>query len=197
MSARLRIFRGAIIAAAAMAGLVGAHLLDYVVLYHDAIARSGLLQRTGHGYFGRAVEFAIASAVVAAIASGAFGFWRAHARAIEPRWSRRSMLALALIQSGAFVLLEAAERVVAHATAQQFLKVTLLGVLLQVVVAAIATAVLALLERAGEVLARAIRHAPPARRISLGWRAPEDPLPFGICHLLRAPPRAPPIALSV
>ena len=189
---RRRWIRAAVLGGAAFFGLVGAHAIDYYLLYADPIRRTVLLQ-TGHSYFGKAFEFGIAAAVLAAIASFALGFGRDH-----PERSRRSPLrvaaVLALIQSGGFIALEAAERVIARAPAGQITRVLVLGVALQAAIATISAFVLSFLERAGRIVARALtRRSPVEQPAAVAWRprAAARPKP----HLLaRVAPRAPPLA---
>ena len=179
-----------------MLGLVGAHVLDYTLLFRNAVVRSGVLVQTGHGYFGHAFKFALVSAVLAAIGSFALGFARARFGSHDHMSVRRIAVILALIQSGGFIALEAGERIAAHALAQQMLKVTLLGVLLQCLIAGLTALVVTFLERAGETLARALRNAAPPRRVTVVVQRPADvPLPRP-ASLTRASPRAPPFALT-
>ncbi|MGZ4211015.1 MAG: hypothetical protein ACXVQX_10525 [Actinomycetota bacterium] len=195
MRSHLRTLRVVVLAAASMAGLVGAHVLDYAVIFRNPAARATVLLNTGHAYFGRAVEFGIVSAVLAAIgavAVGAFG-----GEQPGERWSKaRVATVLALIQSGGFVALEAGERVAAHALAERFIEVTVIGIALQVVVATVTTFVLGLLERAGDLVARALAGRPavvPVARIALFPRATRRPRSL---HLFRAAPRAPPFSFA-
>src|SRR5438132_8504838 len=127
MRTRLRVLRAALLGGASLLGLAGAHVLDYLLLYRNPVVRTGLLRQTGHAYFGKAFEFAIASAILAALGTFAFGVLRAHDHRVERRSSWRAAGTLALIQSGGFVALEAAERIVVNAHAGQLLKVTLVG----------------------------------------------------------------------
>ena len=194
MRSRARVLRAAVLGSAAMLGLAGAHVLDYLLLYRNPVVRSGLLQQTGHAYFGKAFEFAIASAVLAAIGSFAFGILRAHHPA-ERRSVWRSAGMLAPIQSGGFVALEAGERIVVNAHAGQLLKVTLVGVVLQVIVATVTAFVLSLIERAGRLIARALASAPPVVPAVAIFARPRDVFRPRLALLTRASPRAPPLAL--
>ena len=177
-----------------MLGLAGAHVLDYLLLYRNPVVRSGLLQQTGHAYFGKAFEFAIASAILAAVGSFAFGMFRAHHPA-EQRSVWRAAGMLALIQSGGFIALEAGERLVVNAHNGQLLKVTAVGVVLQMIVAMITAFVLSLIERAGGIIARALGSKPPVRRPAVSFEGPRDALRPRLQFLTRASPRAPPLAL--
>jgi hypothetical protein len=196
MRSHTRVLRAAILGGAALLGLAGAHALDYVLLYSDPVVRTGLLRQTGHAYFGKAFEFAIASAILAVIGSFAFGALRARDHNVERGSPWRAAAILALIQSGGFVTLEAAERVASHAAAGQLIKVTLLGVVLQVLVATITAFVVSLIERAGSFLARALAGNPPLRRVLVTVLRPRDAIRPRLSLLLRASPRAPPLALS-
>src|SRR5437879_6361004 len=122
MRTRMRALRAVILAGSAMLGLLGAHALDYLLLFRNGAVRAGFLRQTGHVYFHRAFEFAIASAFLAAIAAISFGYLRVRNRDRD-RWSiARATAVLALIQSGGFVALEAGEPVAAHARADQLVK---------------------------------------------------------------------------
>lgn len=192
-SRAMRALRATVLAAASMVGLVVAHVLDYTVIFRNPGARSAVLLNTGHSYFGRAIEFAIVSGLLAIVGSVAVGALDGHT---SERWSRaRVACVLALIQSGGFVALEAGERVAAHAMAQRFVTVTLLGIALQVAVAIVTTFILGLFERAGQVLSRAPSVPPqaPAARPVPCLHDVAHPTSF---HLRRAAPRAPPFAFS-
>jgi hypothetical protein len=179
-----------------MLGLLGAHILDYELLFRNAAVRSGMLRQTGHSYFGHALEFAIVSAVLAVIGTFALGFARARRSHTDRMSTVRVGAVLALIQSGGFVVLEAGERFAAHAIAQQLLRVTILGVVLQCTIAAITAVVLALVERAGEIVARALRSAPPVRQaVSTHLRPAAGPHPRRVVFS-PASPRAPPFAFT-
>jgi len=178
--------------AAAFVGLVGAHILDYQLLFADPIRRRGILSQTGHSYFGKAIELAIAAAILASVGSFAFGLLRDGAA------SRHSTLRvatiLALIQSGGFVAVEAAERVVARAPTGQMTRVVFLGIALQAAVATVTAFVLRLLERVGHVVARALtRRSPTEHAVAIAWWPREAARP-SITLLSRASPRAPPLA---
>jgi hypothetical protein len=195
MRSHTRVLRAAVLGGAALLGLAGAHILDYVLLYSNPVVRGGLLRQTGHAYFGKALELAIAAAILAAIGSFAFGVLRARHHHVERRSPWRVAAILALIQSGGFVALEAGERVAARAVGGQLIKVTLLGVALQVIVATITAFVLSLIERAGSFVARALGGTPPLRRAAVTVVRPLDAIRPRLSLLLRASPRAPPLAL--
>ena len=194
MLSRVRVLRAAVLGGAAMLGLAGAHVLDYLLLYRNPVVRSGLLAQTGHAYFGKAFEFAIASAILAAVGLFAFGVMRAHHPA-ERRSVWRAAGMLALIQSGGFIALEAGERLVVNAHNGQLLKVTTVGVVLQVIVATITAFVLSLIERAGRIIARALTSSPPVVPAVAIFALPRDVIRPRLALLSRASPRAPPLAL--
>src|SRR5439155_26289435 len=147
-------------------------------------------------YFGKAFEFAIASAVLAIVGTFAFGVLRARDHPVERPSPWRGTAILSLIQSGGFVALEAGERLAVNAHAGQLLKVTLLGVVLQVIVATITALVLSLIERAGNLVARALAGDRPAPRAVSTIVRPRDAIRPRLSLLSRASPRAPPLALS-
>jgi len=175
---------------------VGAHVLDYLLLYRDPLVRHGQLVRTGHAYFGHAVEFAVAAAVLAGIGSFAFGVLHERGHHVDRPSIWRAAAVLSLIQSGGFIALEAGERVAAHAPPGQLTKVTILGVALQAVVATIAAFILAVIERVGRFVSRALVRKPPVRRPVAALVRPRDAIRPRLLRLSRASPRAPPLAFT-
>src|SRR5437763_12896359 len=103
MRTRMRALRALILAGSAMLGLLGAHALDYALLFRNSAVRAGFLQRTGHIYFHRTFEFAIASAVLAAIGAIAFGYLRVRSPSHSRQSISRGAAVLALIRSARFV----------------------------------------------------------------------------------------------
>lgn len=165
---RPRVLRFTTFVAAAFVALLGAHALDYAVLARDPAVRMRLLAESGHQWLSRAPEFALAALVIAALAAVATGV-RGTPAATSPL---RLALLLSLVQSGAFVALEAGERLAVGARADRLILVTAVGVALQVVTAFVASFVIALLQRAGRVLAAVLRSSRAPRRAPLVRRAP-------------------------
>lgn len=131
----------------ALAGVIGAHSLAYLIVVPDAHARRGLLEVTGHGYWPSIVAFGfvalVASFVILArrVASGHFG--ASQAKESEPYGPL--VLRLLMLQGAGFVTLEAIERVflAGHpigelATEPAFI----IGVGLQIVVAVVGALVI-------------------------------------------------------
>lgn len=192
---RTRALRFAAVSAAAFAGLLGAHALDYMMLERDPAMRARMLARSGHAWAVRAPEFAIASIVVAVLAALALGFLRGRGRAAPvTRSVRRTGLVLALIQGGAFVAVEAGERLASNAGANKLVAITVLGFGLQAVTASLAAIVLSLVARAGAYVARVTTTARRTTRrpaVSV-WRPLVDARPHarfaGALGRTRAPP---------
>jgi hypothetical protein len=150
--------RPVMLSAAAVVGLIGAHLIDYALLIPDPEHRHDILMRTGHGYlqFGLAVG---AVAAIAALASALALGARGHARAARPG------AVMGLVQAGGFVALEAVERLGAGARFDRsVIGVLVLGVALQFVVASVAARVLGLVARLGEAIGRALGVRAPVFR---------------------------------
>jgi hypothetical protein len=185
--------------ASAAAGLVGAHLLGYLVVAPGDIARSFLLTQTGHGYLSRAITLAVASAIVAGLTSALLGVLRAS----RPGWSGAHWPGLAvrlsLLQVAGFLALETAERLLAGAPlADLGGPVLAVGVPLQVVVAMLGAAVLALIDRAAAVVTTSL-----GGRVSLPGAQRSRPIPIPADRLPSRPPvrsapaiRAPPSLLT-
>lgn len=180
--------------ASAAAGLVGAHLLGYLVVAPEDSARSFLLTSTGHGYLSRAITLAVASAILAGLTSAVLGVLRAS----RPGWSGAGWPGLAvrlsILQVAGFLALEVAERVLAGAPlADLGGPVLAVGVPLQVVVAMLGAAVLALIERAAAAVATSLgRTSLPGTQRSRPSLLPSDPGPSGptvwASPAIRAPP---------
>lgn len=170
-------------------GLVVAHLLAYSLAYPDAHVRVLHLDATGHAAFSLLV-FA-GAAVLPVLAA------RAAARAVRnpvlpvPHIIGR----LAVLQGVAFVALESAERGMApHAALVD--PAVLLGVALQLPVAAVAVCLLALFMHGVHVLAHALRPLRPLALVAPAFALPparveHDSLHSGSAWRSRAPPFAP------
>jgi hypothetical protein len=163
VSATRRVLHLATLAGAAMAGLVGAHVLDYLVLIPDGPSRHRVLAATGHGYFASAAVLAFVAGAIAMLSAAAIGYrvGRGRERVAGAPSFRITAGRLAAVQVGGFVLLEATERLAAGVSPARGLDTTLVaGILIQVVVACLAAAVLALVHRAGEAVGSAIAARP-------------------------------------
>jgi hypothetical protein len=138
--------------ATALVGLLGAHALGYVVLAPETTIRAAVLAETGHGYLARLTEVAVAAAILAGLASARMGMLRARGVAAG-RWSVRSLtVRLFVLQASGYVALEVAERVVSGASVGGLAAVLAVGIPIQALVAWVAAALIALLERAGEAV---------------------------------------------
>jgi hypothetical protein len=124
---RTRLWLGAL----AFAGVAFAHGLTYFLVSPDAGERERLLVSTGHGYWPFVMPLAL-GALVSALAGFVAG--RRAARAPPERLYRRTAFRLAVIQSLGFVLLEAGERIVAHASAESLVSdpFLLIGITVQI-----------------------------------------------------------------
>lgn len=135
---------------AGIAGVLGAHALDYVIVLPNGVHRHELLLQTGHGYWPHAAAIGLVAGILAALASLGAGMLSVNGRASVGF----DALTLAMVQSGAFVALEAVERLGSGKFAVALLGPLLIfGVVLQVVVATAVTFVLRLFLRVGETIA--------------------------------------------
>jgi hypothetical protein len=179
---------------AAAAGLVGGHIVSYLLAAPAAPVRRVLLTQTGHGYLPRAIAVSIALAAVAAFGAlfrGAARGWRA---AGDPLRFGPTFRRLATAQAVGFVLLEVLERKASGATLAGLGSVLPRGLLVQVLVAAAAALALWLLDRAAASVSHALRGEDPVRRpiAVVGVPAPVDlvrrsPVALGSISL-RGPP---------
>jgi len=162
-----RTLRAAVVAGIAAGGVTLGHVLGYMISVPQAAARHALLVETGHAYAPTAGFFAGAVAILACATALGIGLARGmgHERgAPTVRWA---MTRTAFLQAVAFILLESAERILAGAPLGALIGVHLgVGLLVQIAVGAAAGFVLVALDRAGEVIARAIPRARArARRV--------------------------------
>lgn len=144
--------RGIVLFAMAAAGLVGGHVLGYMVLAPDARQRGALLSLTGHWYLSKAFALAVAAAIVAGVASALLGAARGRLD------GRRTMaLRLAGLQVLSFVVLEVTERLLAGGSLGELLgPVLAIGIPLQVLVAVLGVLVLALVAGTAAAVVRAL-----------------------------------------
>ena len=177
---------------AGVAGVVAAHAIDYRIAYPDAVDRAHALAASGHGYWPLATSAAILGAGLAAagaVVRGATGS-RRRARGTE----------LAAFQVTLFALIEVGERVAAGrspAALPHMLteRTFLLGVGVQLVLAAIVAAALALFHRFGQQVACSLgrvarRRIRPARARLLRSPSPLLAPGFRSSGGARAPPLA-------
>jgi hypothetical protein len=186
--------------AAALAGLVLGHLLDYLIVVRDPHVRRAILHLTGHGYLASGSALAVVAAGAALVAAVGRGLRSgAHGRDQGLRW-RGLAAGLALTQTAGFVTLEVGERLVAGAPLGDLAhSLTLpLGIALQALLAAVAAFVLLLAERGGRAIATRLgrRQMAPRRqdvpRLVSQEVPPRDRLALG--SLSRRGPPAPSLA---
>src|SRR6266571_883899 len=139
------------LAPAAVAGAVLGHALIYLAAVPDAQARAALLAQSGHGYWPVAIAVATVLGAVAAAGTVSRHLLAGLRRAPRPAATDglgATARRLALLQTGIFVVQEAAERVAAGAPLPGLLQhheLLLSGVAVQVLVALGMAAVLGLL----------------------------------------------------
>ncbi|HVL90371.1 MAG TPA: hypothetical protein VM841_09070 [Actinomycetota bacterium] len=195
MNRSAAILRPAILGAGALAGLVGAHAINYWLVASDPIRREALLHATGHSWLPGVESFAVAAALASVAGALAFG-WR-EAPSGRVRGFRATTGRLALAQAAGFAALEIGERFFAGVPLHHLSPLLLaLGIGLQVLVACGIAATLGLLARAGARIAQALR--PRLARPSQAPRALPRPV-RGIAfrHLILTaadPVRGPPAA---
>ncbi|HEX2053464.1 MAG TPA: hypothetical protein VHJ78_07050 [Actinomycetota bacterium] len=146
--------------AMASVGLLGGHSLTYLKLAPSGGSRASLLEASGHGYLDKGVVFAGAMAIMAVL------FWLADG-ALK-RTSRPSTagvaVALGLVQVLGFGAQEVLERLLAGATLRDLSTVLLVGIPLQLLVAAVGALLVTFLHRAGARIAELLSSSPSGRR---------------------------------
>lgn len=156
-------------------GLIVGHSLTYYRLAPHEAHRSGLLEETGHGYLDTAVSFVGPLAFMSLLFVVLMGTLRArHDNRPTPAACARLM---ATVQVVGFVLQEVTERMITGATLSDLGPVLAVGLLVQLVVAAVGTLLVVGLHRAGQLISRMIR----TRRFA---RAPSSAPQHLIAHPL-------------
>ena len=153
--------RAAALLAVASVGLLAGHSFTYLKLAPSHGARTTLLGITGHGYLDKVLALVPALALMSAL------YWVA-AGALKSRYGRPSLmgtaLALALIQTLGFTGQEIVERLVAGAPLHDLGSVLLLGIPLQLIVAALGAVLVTALHRAGRKIAHLLGGSGPVRQ---------------------------------
>lgn len=146
-------------AATAVAGIVGAHLIDYALLVPDPAHRHDVLLRSGHGYLPFTLTVAAICGLAAVLASALEGARRGAGR-------DHPIMTMVLVQGGGFVALEAAERMSVGARFDRsvFL-IMFLGVALQFPIAALTSKLLGYARRVGRAVAEALSRTPALPRV--------------------------------
>lgn len=189
-----RLARAVLLGATAFAGVVGGHVMDYLLVVPDGTERHDLLARTGHGYLSGARYAGLFVALLAVCSALLIGWKRARPGPYRsgPRLLPTAVR-LSLLQSFIFLLLEIFERISAGAG---FGGASLLlggGVLVQLIVGFAATLTLMLLDRLGRAVALAAGKHPRPMCDAAGFRvAPQTivrSVPLRTSGIIRGPPR--------
>ncbi len=192
-NSRARVLAAVALIGAAAGGVIGAHALDYLLVFRDSATRMHLLASSGHSYMPSAVASAALGAFIGLALMFCIGWARGTNRHGTTLRFGTAFARLAALQVTGFVLLEALERVQAGIPAHHLWSPILpAGVLLQVLTAAVGALLLVLVLRLGTQIARArsTRKRPSARTISFGL--PADASKPSNIRLDDAPSRAPP-----
>jgi hypothetical protein len=191
-----------VLVAGGVAGVVLAHMLDYLLVFPSATERAHELAATGHGLWPDAVAAAIGAGALAAgtaMARGGAGVllrWAASRH--DGPW--RELGALTLWQVSLFSAVEATERLAAHQSPLQLVHGTLfpVGLGLQVLVAVSVLAALGVFRRVGATVVGAVagsaRRPRTSRRTTFAHLLAVD-VP-GRVQVGPAEPRGPPLPLS-
>ncbi len=194
MIQRLADLRRLILLGAVTAGVVGGHSLSYLIAVPHGGDRHELLAHTGHGYLAEAVLLALAVGLIAALATAVLGYRRGRGRGSRRMAFGPAAVRLALLQTGSFAVLEVVERILAGAGLAGLASLLVLGALVQVLVATLGAALLVLLDRAGEMVARALGSRWAERQMSPLSIAPRTQPSPKVFFDRRRPIRGPPFA---
>jgi hypothetical protein len=174
----------------ALTGVVLGHTLAYGVAWPDGPQRSSLLQATGHAYWQAAVAAALLGGAAATSSHVVHAL-----RRVEQMSLPRAGAWLALLQVAMFTMMETSERVAIDQPLTTLFDhhVFALGLLAQVVVAAVLVQIMRLLGRAALAVAHRIR----TPRVASAALAPVFPSPtVAFASRIGSPcgSRAPPLA---
>jgi hypothetical protein len=151
--------RGFPVFGVAAAGTVLGHWLAYLIAIPASTTRARVLSESGHGYWLSAVQMAL---VFAAAGLALLAIRRLRARASEPS-STFAFHRLVLYQASMFVAVEIVERLMVGEPVSQLFAhdVVFLGLLVQVVVAALGVRFLRWFERTVDRIADVFRRRAP------------------------------------
>jgi hypothetical protein len=176
---------GRIAAGAAWAGLVLGHLLAYALAYPDTAGRRAHLAGTGHGWLDL-VTLSLLAVVPAVLALTAI-------RALRGGHGGATWLRLSALQVPAFLLIEVLER--GSSIDQAFADpAVLLGLVVQVVVAAVTALLLGGFARAVAAVSRLRVRRP--RPTPIGRPHVPELVPPHLLRLARTRRRAPPLPIA-
>lgn len=143
-----------------VAGVVVAHAAAYLLAFPSPDVRNHELHNSGHGYWDHAVLFAVVAGVVALVQAAGRGIRRGRAGVAPKRCSfGRQLLGLAVWQLALFAGMEVVERAVAGVPPGALLRdpAFVVGVVLQVAVAAVILLLLGGVEHLAAEVARRLR----------------------------------------
>jgi hypothetical protein len=181
---------GAIAVGVAAAGVLIGHWLTYGVESPNAAGRAQMLARTGHSYLHLANDVGLALGLTALVSLTISEL----SSPTEPRSFGWFASRLALVQTVTFGSMEVVERLVAHAPLATLLHggLIVVGVLIQVAVAAAGAVLLRWLHRAAGTLRSLVgsaRFAPPTPALTSVPDAPVRPRRIAVRRVgARAPP---------
>jgi hypothetical protein len=147
----------------AVAGVVAAHALTYVVAVRQPVHRESILIESGHSYWTSAVAIAIVLGVFGVAALGIRVVRGLHEQPDPHRWTRVAPI-LAVVQVLAYFGIEVVERVLSRASVAELFdhhEILFTGAALQVATALLGALVLHLLSRTIRLVAEALRSRQP------------------------------------
>jgi uncharacterized membrane protein len=187
----------AFVPAAALTGAVFGHLLAYLTVFPRAASRQAVLSQTGHSYWTTAEAIAVVCGLATVLGTVARHFGRGMRD--EPpssAWAhyRSSAVRLAAWQVGVFVSQETLERLHAGAPLSGLLHdgFIAVGILMQILVAAVLALILTLLGFTAEAIGRALARPKVDRRATRSFAWPNRVLArerfAAATYRTRAPP---------
>lgn len=187
---------GSWLALLAFAGLLLGHFVAYVAVAPDEGVRSAVLEATGHRAHGVFVPVGGAALLAAAIRLIVHQFHHSSGAAGSSRSPIRLGVTLWLLQTVAFVVLEASERLFASHAVTELLHepAFLVGLVLQAVAALAGTILVLLLKATAAVLRRCLARQASSAATPLLGAAEVLGTPRSVAQLawsLRGPPLSP------
>ncbi|HUP86723.1 MAG TPA: hypothetical protein VM143_13750 [Acidimicrobiales bacterium] len=168
---------GGRLAALGTAGAVVAHMLAYAVAEPDGHQRASLLHDTGHAYWHAAIAAAVVAGSFSLVSHAVAQFREARGYRRSAETIGRAGVRLAVFQVAVYAIMEFAERAAAHEPVARLFAhhIFVIGVALQVLVAATLVQLLRLVGRAAVAVAKRLavprlpRRAPQTRYLAIAY----------------------------
>jgi len=178
-------------------GVLAAHWMDYGLVFRDPAVRAHVLASSGHAYISSLLSGAIMGGFLGAAVVFCVGWAQGVAGPARLLSLRGLFVRLACLQVGGFVLMESLERLQSGLPAHHMWSPVLpLGVLLQILAAAIGALILWLLLRLGHFIGESLSKAPTRGSSRTAVPVARQAFARRSVWLSGGPTRAPPASIA-